>query len=136
MRTGTIAALALAPMLRAGASALATDHGTAAGGATAAAGDGDRVVEVMLSKWRIELSTARVAPGRVVFRIRNAGSCPHAFGVEREGDEFEVRSDTLAAGTEAGLVVELPAGTYELEAYCPLPGHRERGMVTEPEVSG
>ncbi len=104
----------------------------AATAATAPAAE--QKVQVTLSEWKIDLSQRVLAPGAVTFEIRNLGRYPHAFEIDREGEEFEVASETVAPGGGAVLKARLPAGTYVLEAYCPLPGHRESGMEAELEV--
>ncbi len=115
-----------------GAPALAMYHQMAAPAATEpAAGD---ALEVILDEWRVQLPTAKVAPGRIVFRLVNAGRFPHALTLRREDGGFTATSITLAGGQQGEFAVELPAGTYRLEAYCPIPGHRERGMTTTLEV--
>ncbi len=133
MRAGAslFAAAGLALALAAGPAA-AFYHDMGAGEEPAAAAG--TVVEVVLDEWRIDLSPARVAAGRVTFRIRNAGSYPHALALERREGGVELRGDILRGGGREERTVELPAGTYELVAYCPLPGHREQGMVATLEV--
>ena len=60
----------------------------------------------------------------VTFNFTNFGALEHAFAI----DEPAIASQVIAGGgTTDTLVVNLPAGTYEY--YCPVPGHREAGMV-------
>lgn len=60
----------------------------------------------------------------VTFTFTNFGALEHAFAI----DEPPIASQVIAGGgTTDTLVVNLPPGTYEY--YCPVPGHREAGMV-------
>ena len=113
--------------------ALAFYHEIAAPPAATEPAAGD-ALEVILDEWRVQLPAARVAPGRIVFRLVNAGRFPHALTLRREDGGFTATSITLAGGQQGEFAVELPAGTYRLEAYCPIPGHREQGMTTTLEV--
>ncbi len=127
VRRTALAVLAALPL--AGAPpALAMYHGMAA------PAGGETAVEVILDEWRVDLSVTRLAPGRVVFRLVNAGRYPHALALERADGPVGGPSVTLRGGQRADYTVDLPAGRYRVVAYCPIPGHREQGMVAELEV--
>ena len=59
----------------------------------------------------------------VTFNFTNEGALPHAFKI----DDPLIESATIDGGAADSLVVNLPAGTYEY--YCPVPGHKDAGMV-------
>ncbi len=122
-------AAALAAVVTVAPASFAFYHDMGVDDATGAA-----VVDVTLDEWRVALSTSRLAPGRVVFRLTNSGRYPHALALERADGAVGTPSVTLRGGERAEYAVDLPAGRYRLSAYCPIPGHRERGMVAELEV--
>jgi len=55
--------------------------------------------------------------------LTNEGAAPHNFCI----DDLDIHSETLRAGDNDNLTVNLPAGTYTF--YCDIPGHRQAGMV-------
>lgn len=63
--------------------------------------------------------------GTVVFNVANAGKEDHGF--EIEGPGVETTTKILKRGDTAALEVNLKPGTYT--AYCPVKGHREKGMT-------
>lgn len=58
----------------------------------------------------------------VTISLPNEGAAPHNFAI----DELDISVD-LAPGETESVVVNAPAGVYEI--YCNVPGHREAGMV-------
>jgi uncharacterized cupredoxin-like copper-binding protein len=90
-------------------------------------------VDVRLSEWKVEVSTAIVPAGPVVFHVANAGQIEHAFEVEGKG--LEQVSGPIAAGAEGMLNVKLKPGRYEL--YCPVGNgaHKQAGMKATIEVT-
>jgi len=81
------------------------------------------MVEVKLSEYKIEMPKSAAA-GSTTFMITNTGKEVHNF--EIEGNGIEKRSGELGAGETKTLLVELKPGKYEV--YCPVPGHKMRGM--------
>jgi len=53
---------------------------------------------------------------------------------ERVLARLERHSATLEPGKSAKLTVTLKKGSYEF--YCPVDGHKDKGMKTEIEVGG
>jgi len=90
-------------------------------------------VSVRLSEWKVEVSSAPVAPGPVRFVVTNAGTIPHAFEVEGRGVEKETA--VIQPGDSAELTVTLRVGKYEV--YCPVgnDSHKKLGMEARLEVS-
>ena len=82
-------------------------------------------VNVSLSEYMIDPSAIAVDPGSYTFHVVNDGSTTHALEVE--GPNGEVETEDLEPGESADLTVDLQ-GDGEFEMYCPVDGHRERGM--------
>src|SRR3954468_6040627 len=62
--------------------------------------------------------------GKVTIDFTNDSSTPHAVGVEGQGLDKDGKTITKGKDT---LTVTLKKGTYTF--YCPVPGHRQAGMV-------
>src|SRR5436309_6601436 len=78
-------------------------------------------------------SIALTKPGTYTFRITNKGKIGHALEVEGHG--VEQKTGTIAPGKTATLQVSLAkAGSYEV--YCPIDGHRDKGMQATLTVGG
>jgi plastocyanin len=61
--------------------------------------------------------------GKATIEFDNPAQVPHAVEIEGvEGSE----TDTVT-GEKTSVTVDLKPGTYEF--YCPVPGHKEAGMV-------
>lgn len=72
-------------------------------------------------------------PGTFTLSVRNTGSIPHALAVEGAGGS--VRTAAIAPGQTAQLTVTLTQpGRYAW--YCPIDGHKGRGMVGSVIVAG
>jgi hypothetical protein len=86
-------------------------------------------IQVQLTEWKVELSSASVPAGPVRFIVHNGGSIPHGFEVEGRGLEKEI--ELIAPGASDTLEVTLKAGHYEI--YCPVGGnsHKKLGMDVE-----
>jgi plastocyanin len=97
-----------------------------------AAPDEKGVVKAELSEWKIALDTSSVAPGRVTFRVHNAGTTAHGF--EIEGNGIEKRIGPIAPDSVVTLALDLKTGEYEV--YCPLGSgsHKKMGMVADVNV--
>ena len=70
--------------------------------------------------------------GVIEFKVQNDGSTTHALEVE--GGDVEQETEDIAPGESATLRVELQKGVYEL--YCPIDGHKDKGMTAELSVAG
>ncbi|MDC0773306.1 cupredoxin domain-containing protein [Streptomyces sp. HD] len=89
-------------------------------------------VAAELSDFHIKLSTEKFQPGQYTFTAKNTGSHDHA--IEIEGPGGENRSKTIEPGQSTTLTVTLKSGSYEV--YCPVDGHKDRGMKTDITVGG
>ena len=95
----------------------------------------DDTVQVALSEWKIELARDRVAPGMVVFRVRNKGTMPHAFEIEGGGIEREL--PPIRPGADTLIALGVREGKYEI--YCPIGentahAHKAMGMLSALSV--
>ena len=69
--------------------------------------------------------------GAQKFLVVNSGKEMHSFEIEGNGVHAALPSN-LQRGDSATMEVSLPPGTYTV--YCPIKGHRERGMSTQIAV--
>ena len=88
-------------------------------------GESANTVDVVASDFTFDPSSLSVdAAGRTTFRLTNEGGTTHAL--ELEGNGVEEETEEIGPGESAEVTVDLKEGRYEL--YCPVDGHRERGM--------
>lgn len=102
---------------------------TSASGSPSASGT---VVTVTETDFALALSQTTFTPGTYTFVAENNGNTTHALEIEGPGIEEQETND-LSPGDSGQLTVDLQAGTYEL--YCPVDGHKDRGMKTEITVA-
>jgi len=100
------------------------------GGGTAGAPDaagstgGASQVTITYVDFAFEPKDVTVAAGvDVTLNFVNAGAAQHQYAI----DDLGILSKLINAGETDQLVFNFPAGTYD--SYCPVPGHRELGMV-------
>ena len=79
--------------------------------------------EVHLIEYSIHMPDTLPA-GRIAFNVENGGKETHAF--EIEGNGVHSKTNELTRGNTAALEVDLKPGTYTI--YCPVDGHRGKGM--------
>jgi hypothetical protein len=79
--------------------------------------------EVHLIEYAIHMPDTLPA-GRIAFNVENGGKETHAF--EIEGNGIEEKTSELSRGNTASLEVDLKPGTYTI--YCPVDGHKDKGM--------
>jgi uncharacterized cupredoxin-like copper-binding protein len=100
---------------------------TTTGGASTG-GSAPAAVTVSETEFKLDPSPAQAAKeGPVTVQVKNDGSTQHAL--EIEAPSGEVKTPTLAPGKSATLKVDLKAGSYEM--YCPIDGHKGKGMKGE-----
>jgi uncharacterized cupredoxin-like copper-binding protein len=104
------------------------------GTTTAAAPAAGHVVSLSESEYKISPSTVSVAKaGKVTFDVKNMGQITHAL--EIEGNGVETKTMSIAPGEAASITVDLSKnGKYEM--YCPIDGHRAKGMEGTIQVGG
>jgi uncharacterized cupredoxin-like copper-binding protein len=104
---------------------------TATSGAQSAGG---QTVNISETEYKLDPSDPTVQAGTVSFQVANDGSVEHSLEVEGPKGEQELEQD-LAPGESGTLTVDLSQpGKYEF--YCPIDGHRQRGMEGEIIVTG
>jgi uncharacterized cupredoxin-like copper-binding protein len=120
-------AFALLPVVLVGLVGLAVAGcGSSSGETTpAASGDGN-TVEVSAMEFAFDPGTIQIdQPGTYTFKLTNGGSFDHALEVEGQGLEEE--TETVAPGSSGEVTITFSkTGTYEF--YCPIDGHRDKGM--------
>jgi plastocyanin len=84
------------------------------------------VVNMTAVEFAFQPATVQVlSSGAVTFNMRNDGQFPH--NIQFDDQDNPVFPADLNKGESASATVTLAPGTYSF--YCPVPGHRERGMV-------
>ena len=123
-----MAILIAATLLAAGCG---SDDDETSGGTTAASGG--ESIELTATEYSFDPANVSVdAAGKVTFTVSNEGEETHALEVEGNGVEEETES--ISAGESGSLTVELEPGEYEF--YCPIDGHRDKGMEGTFVVGG
>ena len=91
-------------------------------------------VTIRESEFKLNPTNPKVAAGSAVpFKVQNAGTIPHALEVK--GPKGEARVQAIQPGSSATLKVDLSKpGMYQF--YCPIDGHRKRGMAGQVIVAG
>lgn len=102
------------------------------GSAGTTGGGGGQEVAVSAADFSFDPGTIQIdAPGRYTFTLSNDGSTEHALEIEGQGIEEEL--EEVSPGSSGQLTVTFSkTGTYEF--YCPVDGHRDRGMEGELTV--
>ena len=72
-------------------------------------------------------------PGKVTFDVKNTGKLTHAL--EIAGNGVETKTGSIAPGQASSVTVTLSKnGKYEM--FCPIDGHRAKGMEGTVQVGG
>jgi uncharacterized cupredoxin-like copper-binding protein len=109
--------------------------GGSGGGSSSSGGQSASGKTISISETEYKLDPAKVDvahAGSYTFQVKNDGQYAHALTVEGQGTE--ARTDTIEPGESETLKVTLKGGSYEL--YCPIDGHRQRGMEGTLTVGG
>ena len=108
------------------------------GGASGGAGSTtkDAVVDTVAvkeSEFKLNPSSITLKkPGAYVFKVENVGSFGHSLEIEGNGVQAETK--VLDAGKSEEIKVDLKPGAYEM--YCPVDGHKDKGMKGKVTVAG
>ena len=77
---------------------------------------------------RFTTSTLTAAkPGKVTLVMTNPSSAGMEHAIAIDGNGVDSDGPTVAPGGTSSVTVDLKKGTYTY--YCPVPGHRQAGMV-------
>jgi uncharacterized cupredoxin-like copper-binding protein len=134
---GCLVILALASLTAAGCGSNASANDAT----NAAKKTGPTVVRVTLSDWQVKMSRTSIPADRPVLFI--AGAVEHEIVLEPadsddkpyellgvNGTEFESEVEDIHPGSTVGFTWQLPGkGHYQLA--CHVPGHFEKGMVSQ-----
>jgi plastocyanin len=90
------------------------------------------VVTMSAVEFAFQPATVRTSGGSVTINLRNDGQFPH--NVQFDGQAAPIFADNLTSGQSATATVNLAPGTYTF--YCPVDGHRDRGMVGTLTIAG
>jgi plastocyanin len=85
---------------------------------------------VELTEYSIHMPQTLTA-GPQHFRITNSGKQNHNFVITGNGVQAELPND-LTRGDSSDVTVDLKPGTYTV--FCPVDGHRSKGMQTTLNV--
>ncbi len=90
-------------------------------------------VTVQMTDFHLALSQQNFTPGIYTFVAVNSGQAVHAIEVDGPGVSDQ-QTDDVQPGQTARLTVTLQPGSYEM--YCPVDGHKAKGMDTHFTVGG
>lgn len=76
---------------------------------------------------RFTKSKLTAKPGKVTLVMDNPASAGMDHGISIEGNGVDQDGPTVAAGKTSMVTATLKKGTYTY--YCPVPGHKQAGMV-------
>lgn len=131
MRHAWFSVLLLAGLGAAGLTACGSGGDETSGGG---GGPAAQTIEIAETEFMLDPATVTVRePGTYTFHVVNDGGVVHAFEIEGPGIEEETAD--IDPGGSADLTIEIAEpGEYEL--YCPVDGHRERGMESTLSLGG
>jgi uncharacterized cupredoxin-like copper-binding protein len=108
----------------------------AACGGTAHKAAGPPLQTVRLTEREFSITPSTISlrrTGTYAFAVTNNGMITHAFEVEGHG--VDAKTGDISPGSSTTLKVDLSAkGDYEV--YCPIDGHRDKGMKATLTVGG
>jgi uncharacterized cupredoxin-like copper-binding protein len=138
IRAATLAMLAVAASFALAACGSSNDNDTTAASTPAATtgGAGGQTVDISETEFKLTTPEDTVKAGQVTFNVKNDGQTTHGFEIEGPGDSVDVEEELepdLQPGQSGNLTVDLSKpGTYEY--YCPVDGHKDKGMEGEITV--
>jgi plastocyanin len=86
-----------------------------------------------MTDFHLALSQQTFAPGAYTFVAVNSGQTVHAIELNGPGVSDQ-HTDDVQPGQTTRLTVTLQPGSYEM--YCPVDGHKTKGMDTHFTVGG
>jgi plastocyanin len=82
------------------------------------------MVNLEATEYGFEPDRVSIDPDEVAFVIGNKGRRRHGFALDGVAEKLS----EILPGETAKITLTLPEGNYTI--YCPIKGHRERGMVS------
>jgi plastocyanin len=112
--------------IRAGVAVFTAGAVAVTGALTAGIASGARSVHINAKSqgFKFNRKTVRLRHGKVAFVMKNPSQFPHAIAVEGHGIDKDGK--TVTKGGTSRVTVTLKKGRYVF--YCPVDGHRQRGM--------
>ena len=109
----------------------------AACGGSGGGGSVLQTIQISEKEFSLNPSTITVPKaGTYAFEVTNDGTVTHALTIEGKGDEGEeVESGDISPGSKKTLKYTFEAGK-QYEMYCPVDGHKARGMAGTISVGG
>jgi plastocyanin len=101
---------------------------TSTGSGASASGTSSSVT-ISETEFKLNPASPGIAPGGAI-TVKNDGGTTHALEVE--GASGEVKTKALSPGQSATLKAPDKEGSYEM--YCPIDGHKDKGMTGELKV--
>jgi plastocyanin len=87
-------------------------------------------IQVEVTEYAIRIPP-QIPAGHQTLTITNSGKETHSLVLEANGHQYAL-PEPLARGARGSLNLELTPGTYNV--YCPMPGHKAKGMSTSVVV--
>ena len=104
-----------------------TDDGSTSG--TPSPSPADMTVEITAVEYKLTPAQITAKTGqRVTFMLHNAGTMDHSLEVELPSGDIEIEGNVPAGGM-GELTGTMPSAPTSFEYYCPIPGHKDLGMV-------
>lgn len=85
---------------------------------------------VELQEYQIRMEP-KLKAGKHTFTVVNSGKEQHAFDIEQNGAHI-LQTPAMSRGDSRTVEVDLKPGTYTV--YCPVEGHKGKGMTMTLEV--
>ena len=107
-----------------------TTASTASSSTTSGGGGQGQVLKLSADpggQLRFTMPKLTAKPGKVTLQMANPSSAGMDHGIAVEGNGVDKDGPTVAAGKTSSVTVTLKKGTYTY--YCPVPGHKQAGMV-------
>lgn len=116
------------------ATALTAACGSAAASSAAptSSGQAPQTITVTMTEFAFALDHPPNGPGAYIFHAVNKGKYPHVIELDGAGVSDQ-KSSTVQPGGTTDLATTLQAG--DLDVYCPVDGHRAKGMETHITIS-
>jgi uncharacterized cupredoxin-like copper-binding protein len=89
-------------------------------------------VTVTMTEFKFAMDNSALQAGSYTLHAVNAGQYPHALELSGPGVSDQ-KTAVVQPGQSADLAVTLQAGSYDI--WCPVDGHRAKGMEVHVDVA-